>query len=165
MKEVVDSEAREPDRTGETVPASDGWLERPHCVSPQKLSVVLMALASIAVTALLAGCASGGQSPTHAQPTSGVGNLEVSVKDEGGNPLWGAKVVSLDQPEGQLNVNGITTQSSDTVVFNGIKAGQYQFYVSRFDYELEYVSVTVVAGQTATITVKLKRALSPTASP
>lgn len=66
----------------------------------------------------------------------------------------GAKVVSNTQPEGQLKVTGIT-EASGTVTFNGIKAGEYQFYITRFDYLQEEVEITVVAGQTTVITVKL----------
>lgn len=98
---------------------------------------------------LLAGGCVSAPSPT---PT-GTGNLQILVKDTDGNALGGAKVVSSVQPEGQLSVNGITSEPDGTVIFAGIKAGDYRFSISRFDYSPREISVTVVANQTVTVYV------------
>jgi hypothetical protein len=84
------------------------------------------------------------------------GNLKVLVTDDAGNPLKGAKVVSDSQPEGQLKVTGLTGDDG-TVTFNDIKAGNYTFYVSRFDYTNIEFPIVVAAGQTATESIKLKQ--------
>ena len=100
------------------------------------------------------------QSPT----PIGTGNLQVHLKDMDNNSLGGGKVVSKEQPEGQMKVTGMT-DASGNVIFNDIKAGRYQFYVNRFDYEQKNnIEITVVAGQTTEITITLDRASTPTNS-
>jgi hypothetical protein len=107
-----------------------------------KILAIAVLVAAIAI-GMLAGCGSK------------VGNLTVSVTDSSGNPLWGAKVVSEEQPEGQLKVDGITEQEKGGVIFSGIKAGAYQFQVSRYGFAPDTVNVTVRGGRTVSITVKL----------
>jgi hypothetical protein len=99
-----------------------------------------------------------------ARLSSDTGNLHVLVFSEDIGPLAGAKVISNTQPEGQMKVTG-GTQSDGTVNYNNIKAGEYEFYVSRFDYEQKEFVVTVVAGQTTNVTITLVRTstLSPSA--
>ena len=95
------------------------------------------------------------------RPTSSSGgNLRVTVLGVGNRPLAGAKVISNTQPEGQLKVTGVT-QSDGTVTYNDIKAGDYEFYVSRFDYEQKEFSITVKSEQTTDVTVTL----APTSPP
>lgn len=91
--------------------------------------------------------------PTTTSAISG-GNLLVTVTDSSNRPLGGAKVVSEEQPAGQLKVTGLTN-SSGTVTFNNIKSGNYRFYINRFDYVQDEMSVAVTAGQTAEKTVYL----------
>ncbi len=74
--------------------------------------------------------------------SSGDSNLHVTVLGAGNGPLAGVKVISNTQPEGQLKVTG-STQTDGTVTYNNIKAGDYEFYVSRFDYEQKEFTVTV----------------------
>ncbi len=82
------------------------------------------------------------------------GNLGVLVTDENGTPLWGAKVVSEEQPEGQLKVTGITGNDGK-VTFQNIKAGTYKFYISRFDYINQELTVPVTITGSVNVTVKL----------
>lgn len=82
------------------------------------------------------------------------GNLQFYIKNNAGSPLWGAKVVSEEQPEGQLKVTGITGDSG-TVIFNDIAAGDYKFYISRFDYFPVEVLLTVLEGQQKEININM----------
>ena len=113
----------------------------------------LLALSIAAVFLFLAGCAG---------PALGNGSLRILVLGENGVPLSGAKVVSNDQPEGQLKLTGLT-DGDGRVTFNDIKAGDYEFYVSRFDYDQAEFSVTLAVGHNTDITINLARA--PAAPP
>jgi len=93
-----------------------------------------------------------------------LGNLQFQVKNTSQNVLSGAKIVSESQPEGQLKVTGIT-DSNGTVTFNNIAAGEYQFHISRFDYLPSEVSLTVIEGQTNTITINLTPETNTTTIP
>jgi hypothetical protein len=95
--------------------------------------------------AMAAGCAA-----------PGTGNLHVLVISEDNAPLSGSKVVSETQPEGQMKVTG-ATDSEGSVTFDGIAAGEYEFYVSRFDYENQVFQVTVKGGRTAEVTITLEK--------
>ena len=88
-------------------------------------------------------------------PTTGDGNLKVSVFGVYHQPLQGAKVVSETEPDGQLKVTGLTGEDG-IVVFQNIKPGKYDFYISRFDYNQTQFSVTVNPGQTTEIPVYLE---------
>ena len=95
----------------------------------------------------LAGCSG---------PSSSTGNLLVRVEGPDGAALAGAKVVSNTQPEGQLKVTGITGEDG-TVTFSDIKTGEYEFYVSRFDYVQQEFDANITAGHTAETTIILLR--------
>ena len=82
------------------------------------------------------------------------GYLHVLVISTDNTPLNGSKVVSYTQPEGQLKVTGITGDDGK-VVFTDIKAGNYEFYVSRFDYIQHDFNVTLESGYTKEITITL----------
>ena len=84
----------------------------------------------------------------------GNGAIHVQVSDADNQPLSGAKVASNTQPDGQLKVDGLTSTDGD-VVFQDIKPGDYEFYVSRFNYSEAYMDITVKPGQTTSITVHL----------
>jgi hypothetical protein len=92
--------------------------------------------------------------PPPAVTTDATGNLQVKVTDSIGKPLAGAKVISEEQPEGQLKVTGGTGENG-TVIYNGIKTGNYRFYVSRFDYVQTSLTVTVIGGQTTSAEVQM----------
>ncbi len=101
------------------------------------------------VIILLAGLSGGCSSPK-------TGNLEVILVDSAGNPLAGGKVVSNTQPEGQLKVTG-GTNAEGKVIYNNIAAGEYEFYISRFDYLQKDFSVRVIGGKTTKLTFTLER--------
>jgi len=93
--------------------------------------------------------------PPAVTPTPINGNLQFKVTDSAGYPLAGAKVVSEEQPEGQLKVTGMT-DASGTVTFKDIKSGNYRFYISRFDYvQQNNVDASVNPGQTTNLTVTM----------
>jgi uncharacterized lipoprotein NlpE involved in copper resistance len=110
-----------------------------------KKKIIISLLALIFSWFALIGCTSR---------VIGDGSLHVLVLGVNNEPLAGAKVISNTQPEGQLKVTGIT-QTDGTVMYNNIKAGAYEFYVSRFDYEQKEFTVTVVAGRTTEVTITL----------
>ena len=91
----------------------------------------------------------------------GNGNLRVSVQNTDGSPIVGAKVMSESQPAGQLKIDGITSEETSDVLFNDIKPGKYQIQVSRYGYAPEMIEVTVKAGKTENIVVKLFIASPP----
>ncbi len=86
--------------------------------------------------------------------TNKVGELEVFIRNTNNEPLAGAKVISNTQPDGQLKVTGLTN-SEGRVFFTGIKTGNYEFYVSRFDYVQKEFDITVKAGRITSITIVL----------
>lgn len=87
---------------------------------------------------------------------SKTGNLEVRLQDANGNLLAGGKVISNTQPEGQLKVTGLTN-SEGKVVFNDIAVGEYEFYISRFDYLQKDFTVKVIAGRAITLAFTLEK--------
>jgi hypothetical protein len=111
-------------------------------------NVLILLLIAIVLGTLVTGCAK-------TTPLSGNGNLKVSVFGVDHQPLNGAKVVSDSQPDGQLKVTGLT-DASGTVWFQNIKAGNYQFYISRFDYDQTQMYAVVNSGQTTEIPVYLE---------
>jgi hypothetical protein len=86
--------------------------------------------------------------------TATTGNLQIKVIDSNGQPLQGAKVVSQEQPDGQLKVTGLTDASGD-VTFDDIDAGNYSFYISHADYAQLDVSLSVIGSQTTSLTFTL----------
>jgi hypothetical protein len=82
------------------------------------------------------------------------GNLQVKVADSNGKPLDGAKVVSEEQPDGQLKVTGLT-DANGLAIFKDIKSGNYRFYVNRYDYAQIEFTVVVTGEQTTYIGVHL----------
>jgi hypothetical protein len=70
-------------------------------------------------------------------------------------------LVSEQQPDGQLKVDGLTSQAAEGVTFKDIAAGKYQFQVSRYGFAPETVEVNVRGGQTTSVTVKLFYASPP----
>ena len=83
------------------------------------------------------------------------GNLEVRIQNADGVPLSGGRVVSNEQPEGQLKVTGLTNNNG-TAVFKKIAAGEYKFYISRFDYVEKDFTVIVTGGTTTSLTFTLE---------
>ena len=87
------------------------------------------------------------------------GNIEVTVKDEDGDPVVGASVVSTSAPSGQSSLEG-TTGADGKVEFTGVKDGGYSLQVSKSGYEAGTASATARLGETirATITIQEERA-------
>jgi uncharacterized membrane protein len=84
--------------------------------------------------------------------TGDTGSLRVQVVGENSAGLPGAKVISNEQPSGQLKVTGITGNDG-SVTYPDIKAGDYNFYVSVGGYEQKTFDVSVPRGKTAHITI------------
>jgi len=93
--------------------------------------------------------------PPAVTPTPLTGDLQFKVTDLSGKPLSGAKVVSEEQPAGQLKVTGMT-DSNGTVTFKDIKPGEYRFYVSGAGFlQQNNVAAAVSDGQTTSITISM----------
>lgn len=119
--------------------------------------IFLLVMALILATGLAVGC--------HNVPESRTGNLKVRLQDSNGNPLWGGKVISDTQPEGQLKVTGLTNNDGK-VIYNNILPGEYEFYISRFDYLQKNFSVKVIAGKTTSLmfTLEYDGGIAPTST-
>ena len=109
--------------------------------------VLMLFLILIVSGIFLTGCA---------KTTSMIGNtnLRVTVFGVDHKPLQGAKIVSDSQPDGQLKMTGLT-DADGIVWFQNIKPGDYEFYISRFDYNQTQVNASVNPGQTTEIPVYL----------
>ena len=107
--------------------------------------ILALFLAVLTITILLTGCAK-------TTAASAYGTLKVTVYGLDHQPLSGAKVVSDSQPDGQLKVTGLT-DTNGTVLFQNIKTGEYDFYISRFDYNQTQMDTTVRPGQTTEVPV------------
>jgi uncharacterized membrane protein len=113
---------------------------------PKKCLILLAAILIVGTVAL--GCAGN------------TGNLRVQVVGDNNTPLAGFKVVSNEQPAGQLKVTGLT-DSDGTFAYEGIKAGAYNFYVNGAGYEQKIFDVTVPRGKTANVTITMTPASPP----
>jgi hypothetical protein len=111
----------------------------------RKIFTLFLAVLTIGV--LFTGCAK-----TTSTGMTGYGTLKVTVYGLDHQPLNGAKVVSENQPDGQLKVTGLT-DANGTVLFQNTKAGNYDFYISRFDYNQTQTSVFVNPNRTTEIPV------------
>jgi hypothetical protein len=94
-------------------------------------------------------------------------SFHMLVTDKDGHPLSGAKVVSEDQPAGQFKISALTDNSGN-VVFKGIKTGDYKLNVSRFDYNLVEIAITITSTN-SDLTIKMTptatTSITPTTSP
>ena len=123
--------------------------------------ILLLGLLPVLLSALVFAAGCSGRATPSAPAT---GNLEVLVVDSAGNPLAGGKVVSNTQPAGQLKVTGLT-DAAGKVIFRGIAAGEYDFYINRFNYLQIDKQLIVPAGQTASVVIPLQSSDSPAPSP
>ncbi len=113
----------------------------------RRLAIIFALLGSLITAGMLTGCTG---------PAVTTGSLRVEVRDMQNNLLSGAKVISNTQPEGQLKVTG-STDSNGIVLYKDIKAGEYDFYVNRFNYiQKNNIKIFVAGGKTTTITVNLE---------
>jgi len=125
---------------------------REKCGDPmlnRKLISVFAAMLFV-IPVLTVGCVS--QSTTTESNTGGIHFLVINTD---GQPLQGAKVVSNTQPNGQLKLTGLTG-ADGTDVFNNVKSGDYQFYISRFNYYQTEISASVTMGQITNVQVRLE---------
>jgi hypothetical protein len=97
-------------------------------------------------------------------PIAGIGEIQVQVTDMDNNPLGGGKVVSDTQPNGQLKLEGLTDNNGN-VVFQNVKSGEYEFYVSRFNYTETYINISVNPGQTTSTKVQMTISNPPLTTP
>jgi hypothetical protein len=130
------------------------FIDRVKTLAKKILTLFLVAIAS---GIFLTGCAK-------TTPATGNTNLRVNVYGVLHQPLQGAKVVSDSQPDGQLKVTGLTG-ADGAVWFQNIKTGNYDFYISRFDYNQTQIHVIVNAGQTTEIPVYLELANPASTTP
>ena len=93
-------------------------------------------------------------SPNSGTMSKSAGDLQISITDNTDNPLWGTKIVSEEQPEGQIKVTAVTGDSG-VVTFNNIATGEYKFYVSRFDYFPIEIWLTVLEGRINEMNVRM----------
>jgi len=130
---------------------------REKCGDPmlnRKLISVFAAMLFV-IPVLTVGCVS--QSTTTESNTGGIHFLVINTD---GQPLQGAKVVSNTQPNGQLKLTGLTG-ADGTDVFNNVKSGDYQFYISRFNYYQTEISASVTMGQITNVQVRLELSNPP----
>ncbi len=123
----------------------------------KRIVVTVVATSLLIISAsFAAGCGTTGASPATL-------DFQVLVTDGAGNPLAGAKVVSNEQPQGQLKVTGMT-DAAGKVNFKGIAPGDYTFYVSRFDYNQVDFAITLTPTNNS-LTIKMTPSVTPTPSP
>lgn len=82
-------------------------------------------------------------------------NLEVTIRDEDGNPVAGVSVVSTSTPSGQPPLEG-TTGTDGKVEFPGVKDGSYSFQGTKSGYERRTASATARLGETIGTTMTLR---------
>lgn len=87
--------------------------------------------------------------------SSNVATVTFTVTDFNDNPLAGGKVVSEEEPANQLKLTGLTDDVGQ-VKFTNVISGQYSFYINRFDYELQDLTITIDKNHNS-FTVKLEK--------
>ncbi|HEX7474519.1 MAG TPA: hypothetical protein VF318_01030 [Dehalococcoidales bacterium] len=111
-----------------------------------KFILILNLLLALTMIAVLSAC---GTTYTPV-PTSTTGGMHFVVTDSDHNIMSGVMIVSERQPEGQLKVTGITTLDANGLTFDNLKPGDYNFSISKADYQGISLTTNVVAGQTYT---------------
>jgi PKD repeat protein len=84
---------------------------------------------------------------TVSAPTTG--SLRIIVRDTEGNPISGATVSFTSVPEGQTRPPAKVTLSDGSVLFTGLRPGEYAYNVTAGGFQAEAKTVTVTAGTTA----------------
>jgi hypothetical protein len=124
------------------------------------LKIIFIVGVGLLLLSLIAGCVSHSTTLV-----SGTGEIIIHVNGIDNSALQGAKVVSDKQPNGQVKLTGLT-DTDGTVLFQNVKQGEYEFYISRFDYYQTQVLFTVNEGQTTNIPIKMTTSIPPvTTSP
>jgi hypothetical protein len=74
------------------------------------------------------------------QPIQVLSNIQVSVKDDNGNPISGVHVTSTDQPEGQ---NPLNYTIDGEHVFKKVLPGKYRFSFEKENYHSSSLSILI----------------------
>jgi len=96
-------------------------------------------------------------------------SLKITVKDVSGTPIEGVSISSIFQPKGQGSLAG-RSDSNGTIVFSNILYGEYDFVVSKENYESSTCSYVVNEDETSEFDLNLERSdsassfISPTGS-
>ncbi|MEM3162561.1 MAG: carboxypeptidase regulatory-like domain-containing protein [Candidatus Bathyarchaeia archaeon] len=107
-------------------------------------------LCIITANATRKGFTSGiGEANVTLTPSAQTGSLRIEVRDQDGNPVPDAKVVSISQP-GEISSLKATTDDEGTVFFKDIPTGSYVFQITKDGYENKNVTIDVIADQITT---------------
>ncbi|MCS7095734.1 MAG: carboxypeptidase regulatory-like domain-containing protein [Nitrososphaerota archaeon] len=107
-------------------------------------------LCVITVNATKKGFTSGvGEANVTLTPSAQTGSLRIEVRDQDGNPVPDAKIVSTSQPS-EISSLRATTDDEGTVFFRDIPAGLYIFQITKDGYENKNVTIEVIADQITT---------------
>ncbi len=82
--------------------------------------------------------------------------LKVTVTDATGAALSGATVASIDQPESQMALQGMTSSQGNMLIFSPVEPGIYQIQVSCNGYVSQVMQVNIARGTVANVTFMLK---------
>lgn len=91
------------------------------------------------------------------------GSISIYVKDEKDKPVSNVRIKTLNTPSGQLSLSGLTT-TDGSIIFDNIKAGDYEFEISKNNYHTERRSTSLNTGKTSEISIVLKEVGSTTSS-
>ena len=123
-----------------------------------KRSICLIFSSAILILAFFnAACSPGSNT------TTGMITFQVQVTDSANNSLSGAKVVSENQPSGQIKISGLT-DAQGLATFASIMPGEYTLYVTRFDYNQVQIAITITSSNDH-LSVKMSPSVSPTLTP
>ena len=92
------------------------------------------------------------------------GNVNLTIKDNLGNPVSGATVTSNIQPDGQNSLTG-TSKSDGTLTFPNIVPGTYTFMASKSGFKTRSESLTATLGETSIRTIILEPETQPQPQP
>jgi hypothetical protein len=93
-------------------------------------------------------------SPTPS-PSSERSDIIVYAKDLSNNPVEGATVTSISQPNGQSSLMG-TTDPSGTVTFNNVVAGSYIFHASKSSLSGNSAQITAKSQEETSVTIVIE---------
>jgi hypothetical protein len=83
-------------------------------------------------------------------------SLKITVKDVSGTPIEGVSISSIFQPKSQGSLAG-RSDSNGTIVFSDILYGEYDFTVSKENYESSTCSYVVDEDETSELELNLER--------
>ena len=83
------------------------------------------------------------------------GDVIVYVKDLSNNPVGGATVTSISQPNGQSSLMG-TTDPSGTVTFSNVVSGSYIFHASKSSLSGNSAQITAKSQEETSVTIVIE---------